>query len=101
MLLRQLPAASSRSAAVMWNWTSFSASSKVEAETAGPTSGAVPNAGGAPGCAVAAGCGVLLQAARAAAVAPARNCLRDFRFMVACGLYPANARRFVTCHLCE
>ena len=50
---RQLPAATSRSASLRGNWTSFSASAKVEIETAGPTSGAVPKAGGAPGVGIA------------------------------------------------
>src|SRR5881296_2603618 len=46
---RQLPAACSRSLAVICRFTSFSASAKVAADTAGPNSGAVPKAGGAPG----------------------------------------------------
>lgn len=49
MELRQLLVAVARSEALRSNRTSFSASAKVEVETAGPTSGAVPKAGGAPG----------------------------------------------------
>src|SRR5215471_144021 len=49
MVLRQLPAAISRSAALNSTCTSFSASANVDGETAGPVSGAVPKAGGAPG----------------------------------------------------
>jgi hypothetical protein len=49
MELRQLAAAVSRSAGLISNRTSFSASANVEAETGGPTSGAVPKAGGVPG----------------------------------------------------
>ena len=46
---RQLAAAISRSAALIVTCASFSASAKVEDDTAGPAPGAVPNAGGAPG----------------------------------------------------
>src|ERR1700722_19786091 len=47
--LRQLPAAVSRSVGLSSKCTSFSAPTKVDVETTGPTSGAVPKAGGAPG----------------------------------------------------
>jgi hypothetical protein len=47
--IRQLLAAVARSAGVICNHTSFSASAKVAADTSGPTAGAVPKAGGAPG----------------------------------------------------
>src|ERR1700722_11232566 len=49
MVLRQLPAATSRSSAAISNCTNFSASTNVVADTCGPTAGPVPNAGGAPG----------------------------------------------------
>ena len=49
IVLRQLPAATARSAAVISNCTSFSASAKVVADTSGPTGGPAPKAGGAPG----------------------------------------------------
>src|SRR6266481_675237 len=80
MELRQLPAAAARSVALNFIWTSFSASANVEAETAGPTAGAVPNAGGAPGGRSTGVCAWL----RRATAAPRRprdvrlkNCLRD------------------------
>ena len=47
--IRQLLAACARSAGVICNCTSFSASAKVAVETSGPTAGLVPKAGGAPG----------------------------------------------------
>src|SRR5450432_801480 len=81
MVLRQLPAAVSRSARVSSNCTSFSASAKVDGETCGPTSGEGPNAGGAPG-GRAAELGAGLRHAAAAAMRAAeerfRNCLREF-----------------------
>src|SRR5579862_771046 len=46
--LRQLPAASSRSAGRNSTCISFSASANVDGETTGPTGAAVPKAGGAP-----------------------------------------------------
>src|SRR5579871_4408099 len=81
MLLRQFPAASWRSAALIGNCTSFSACSNVAGETGGPTSGEVPNAGGAPGGRDA-GSGDGLRHAIAvvmrAAEAPVINWRRDF-----------------------
>jgi uncharacterized protein len=69
----------------MGNCTSFSAASKVEAETSGPTAGAVPNAGGAPAGNAALGpaggvAGFLSQAALAAinAAVALRKWRRDF-----------------------
>src|SRR5688500_1508521 len=44
---RQLIAAISRSAVLIVTCTSFSASAKVDGDTAGPDTGAVPNVGGA------------------------------------------------------
>ena len=80
MVLRQLPAAISRSAALSSNWASFSASAKVEGETGGPTSGAVPKAGGVPGGG-ASGSGEDLRHATVALMRAVavwlRNCLRE------------------------
>ena len=75
-ILRQLPAACSRSAGVSENCTSFSASAKVAAETGGPKSGAVPKAGGAPAGGVpesATGLRQAVAAVRNAAEARLRN----------------------------
>jgi hypothetical protein len=47
--MRQLLAAVARSAGVICNCTSFSASAKVAGDTSGPTAGEVPNADGEPG----------------------------------------------------
>src|SRR5215472_17917450 len=87
MALRQLPAASARSAGVNSTRISFSASAKVADDTIGPTGGAVPNAGGVPGagsgvCAGVAGvCCILPREATAAPKRPmdvlVKNCLRD------------------------
>src|SRR5215831_5453659 len=77
MLLRQFAAAISRSGPVISKRTSFAASSKVAADTAGPTSGAVPKAGGAPGVGAAGLVFALLHAPAAAASRahdPVRNC---------------------------
>src|SRR5438270_8009271 len=80
MVLRQLPAATARSAAVISNCTSFSASAKVAGDTSGPTAGPVPNAGGAPGGSCVGSC-VLLLEATAAPIRPSevwvKKCLRD------------------------
>src|SRR5437870_13906201 len=46
---RQLSTAIARSELLIETCASFSASAKVEGETAGPAPGAVPNVGGAPG----------------------------------------------------
>src|ERR1019366_628443 len=78
MVLRQLPAAIWRSAALSSNCMSFSASAKGELETAGPTSGATPNAGGAPGGG-AAEFGVGLRHAAAAAISAAEERPRNWR----------------------
>jgi hypothetical protein len=82
MLLRQLPAAISRSAPLSSNCTSFSASAKVEGETGGPASGAVPKAGGAPGGTVSEADAGLRRHAVSSAVnaaeAPPRNRRREF-----------------------
>src|SRR5262249_42127855 len=78
MLLRQLPAACSRSAGLRSNWTSFSTSAKVAGETGGPTSGAVPKAGGAPAGGAEAWEAVLRHAAETAARA-AETRLRKWR----------------------
>src|SRR3982751_1706033 len=67
MLLRQLPAAASRSAGLIGNWMSLSASAKVDAETGGPTSGAAPKVGGAPGVASPVFCSAFRQAVLSAA----------------------------------
>jgi hypothetical protein len=48
MKLRQLPAASARSASVNSTCTSFSASTKVAGDTSGPTGGVVPKPHGVP-----------------------------------------------------
>ena len=48
MLVRQLPAATSRSAAVISTCMSFSAAANTATSISGPTAGAVPNAGGVP-----------------------------------------------------
>src|SRR5579864_3530682 len=81
MDLRQLPAAAWRSIALSSKRTSFSASAKVEAETGGPTSGAVPKAAGAPGGS-ADESGVGLRHAERVASRTAderfRNCRREF-----------------------
>src|ERR1700678_718661 len=80
MVVRQLPAATARSAALNSTCTSFSASLKVAGETCGPTAGAVPKAGGAPGGGMAAS-GAGFRHADAAAARPMdarlKNCLRD------------------------
>src|SRR5579864_2808060 len=47
-VLRQLDAASDRSASLIGNCTSFSASANVVVETSGPNAGPAPKAGGAP-----------------------------------------------------
>src|SRR5438477_10325805 len=95
MLLRQLDAAISRSAALISTCASFSACANVAGETGGPTSGDVPNAGGAPGGKSAA----LLTGLRQAAVTAAmladtrvRNCRRDFAMS-----HSARHRRFGHC----
>ena len=75
-----MPAAVSRSAGMSANWTSFSASAKVAAETGGPASGLVPKAGGAPGGSEedsVAGLRHAAVAAISAAEARLKNCRRD------------------------
>src|ERR1700676_26515 len=96
MVLRQLPAATSRSSAAISNCTNFSASANVVADTSGPTAGPVPNAGGAPGGRSAEFCPAeVCPAPREPLTAPSarspsnrvpstprdvtvKNCLRDF-----------------------
>src|SRR5258708_38237087 len=81
MILRQLPAATARSLALISTCTSFSASAKVDGDTSGPTAGAVPKAGGAPGGKSAGFCARLEYAAAAPSTprdVTAKNCLRDF-----------------------
>src|SRR6266508_1652084 len=84
---RQLPAACARSAGVISDRTSLSASANVAALTSGPTGGAVPNAGGVPATGVTCGAGGATWASAAVrlaaatpttpAAARARNSLRD------------------------
>src|ERR1700756_5215609 len=82
MVLRQLPAATARSAAVISNCTNFSASAKVVVDTSGPTAGPAPNAGGAPGGTSAGFCPACALTATAAPSTArdvsAKNCRRDF-----------------------
>src|SRR6266853_1924072 len=75
MVVRQLPAAAARSAAVRFTCTSFSADANVEGETAGPTDGPTPNAGGAPGVG---SCALAAAAPNRPREAWVKNCLRDF-----------------------
>src|SRR5271157_5526548 len=81
MVIRQLPAAIRRSAALSSNCASFSASAKVAGETGGPTPGASPKAGGAPGGSDRES-GVGLRHATVAVTraveAQPRNCRREF-----------------------
>src|SRR5260370_18261 len=80
MVVRQLSAATARSAEFNSVWTGFSAAANVEGETLGPTAGAVRKAGGAPGGNSAGFGGCFLQAAAAlnmATEAPFKKCLRD------------------------
>jgi hypothetical protein len=82
----QLAAAMSRSAGLMVTCASFSASAKVEDDTAGPAAGAAPNVGGAPGVAggwlpAVAFCASpphATAAPRTLSGAVIRNCLRVF-----------------------
>src|SRR5271169_1440306 len=86
MVLRQLPAATARSAAVISNCTNFSASANEVVDTSGPTAGPAPNAGGAPGGRSPGFCPAgFCPWPRNAVAAPstprdvnAMNCLRDF-----------------------
>src|SRR5216683_7989382 len=79
--LRQLAAASLRSASCNSTWTSFSASAKVSGDTSGPTGGAVAKAGGVP-AGNSTGFFSWLQEETAIPRRPrelfVRNCLRDF-----------------------
>src|SRR4051812_28249020 len=95
MVRAQLAAAISRSAALMVTRASFSASSNVAVDTAGPETGPVPNVGGAP--AVVGDGGVELLCCRprhpaAAAIAPIGAVIKNFRrvFMDA-GCIPSTA----------
>ena len=81
---RQLAAAVSRSGALIWTCTNFSASANVVGDTSGPTSGEVPKAGGAPAGGVSIFCS-FGASARHAATAPRmpsgariRNWRREF-----------------------
>src|ERR1700693_170332 len=81
MVLRQLPAATERSAAVISNCTNFSASANVVVDTSGPTAGPVPNAGGAPGGKSEWLCPCPCNTAAAPSIprdVTVKNCLRDF-----------------------
>lgn len=81
MVLRQFPAAISRSAGLSSKRTNLPASANVDADTGTPDAGAVPNAGGAPGGSAAGSATGLRHAAAAAERTAAdefKNCRREF-----------------------
>src|SRR5579864_6409109 len=85
MVFAQVCAAMARSACVMGNCTSFSASAKVAAETAGPTVGPSPNAEGIP-AGTSPGCCAWTRLAAADArrnsEVSVRNCRRDLDMLL-------------------